>query len=56
MKLLQIHVGFGILSNSMRLDKDVFRLNLGNLSEVYSEVAQRFKLLPKKLSKDEKAE
>ena len=42
------------INNSMRLDKDVFRLNLGNLSEVYSEVARRFKLLPKKL-KDETA-
>ena len=39
------------IGNSMRLDKDVFRLNLGNLAEVYSEVAHRFNLLPKKMSK-----
>ena len=41
------------INNGMRLDKDVFRLNLGNLAEIYSEVAQRFNLLPKK-SKDDK--
>ena len=30
-----------------RLDKDVFRLEEGNLSEAYTEVANRFDLLPK---------
>ncbi len=30
-----------------RLDKDVFRLEEGNLSEAYTEVASRFDLLPK---------
>ena len=30
------------------LDKDVFRLGTGDISEVYTEVAQRFNLLPKR--------
>ena len=30
-----------------RLDKDVFRLEEGSLSEAYTEVANRFDLLPK---------
>ncbi len=30
------------------LDKDVFRLGIGNIYEVYTEVAQRFNLLPKR--------
>ena len=36
--------------NKQKLDKDVFRLDLGNISEVYEEVARRFNLMPKRSS------
>jgi len=36
--------------NNKRLDKDVFRLDIGNISEAYEEVAQRLDLLPKRAS------
>ena len=33
-----------------KLDKDVFRRDLGNLSDAYTEVARRLKVLPKNAS------
>ena len=36
--------------NNKRLDKDVFRLNIGDISEAYEEVAKRFNLMPKRAS------
>ena len=36
--------------SNKRLDKDVFRLDIGNISEAYEEVAQRFNLMPKRAS------
>ena len=36
--------------NNKRLDKDVFRLGIGNISEAYEEVAQRFNLMPRRTS------
>lgn len=36
------------MGTNKKLDKDVFRLDLGNVSEVYSEVAQRLNLMPKR--------
>ena len=36
--------------NNKKLDKDVFRLDIGNISEAYEEVAQRFNLMPRRAS------
>ena len=36
--------------NNKRLDKDVFRLDIGNISEAYEEVAKRFNLMPRRAS------
>ena len=40
--------------DNRKLDKDVFRLDLGNISETYLEVAQRFNLNPKRTSSNAK--
>ena len=37
-------------TNNKKLDKDVFTLDIGNISEAYEEVAQRFNLMPKRAS------
>ena len=34
------------IESGKKLDKDVFRLDLGNLSDAYAEVARRLDLLP----------
>ena len=37
----------GISKSGEKLDKDVFRRDLGNLAEAYTEVAKRLGVLPK---------
>ena len=46
MKLVQIVAACGTLSGK-KLDKDVFRRDLGSLTDAYTEVANRLGLLPK---------
>ena len=36
------------IDTGQKLDKDVFRQNLGNLTDAYTEVASRLGLMPKK--------
>ena len=40
------------IETGKKLDKDVFRRDLGNLTDAYSEVARRLNLLPKNGAKD----
>ena len=47
MKLAQIVAACGMLKAEKKLDKDVFRRDLGNLTDAYTEVANRLGLLPK---------
>ena len=50
MKLVLILVGYGMLIQKKKLDKDRFRKDLGDVVEAYQEVARRLGILHEQTS------